>query len=49
MTIERAIEILKSRSEFVANMNIDAKVAYKMAIDALEKQLAEKTHAIMKE
>lgn len=39
MEIERAIEILKSRSKFVAEINIDAIVAYKMAIEALEKQI----------
>lgn len=37
MKIERAIEILKVRSEFVADINLEAKLAYKMAIESLEK------------
>ena len=39
ISTKRAIEILKARSEFVADINIDAKTAYKMAISALEKQI----------
>jgi len=34
--IERAIQTLKSRSKHVASMNLDAQLAYKLAIDALE-------------
>lgn len=36
--IERAIETLKVRKKFVADINIDAIVAYDLAIEALEKQ-----------
>lgn len=39
METERAIEILKGREKFVADINIDAKIAYKMAIESLEKQI----------
>ena len=39
MDTKEAIEIIKSRSRFVAEINIDAIVAYKMAIGALEKQV----------
>lgn len=42
MKIERAIEILKARNEFVADINIDAKISYKMAIESLEKQIPSK-------
>ena len=42
MKIERAIDILKVRNEFVADINIDAKIAYKMSIEALEKQIPSK-------
>lgn len=42
MEVKNAIRILKSRSEFVADINIDAKIAYKMAIETLEKQIPEK-------
>ena len=42
MEIERAVEILKVRNEFVADINIDAKISYKMAIESLEKQIPSK-------
>ena len=42
MKIERAIEILKARIKFVAEVNIDTKIAYKMAIESLEKQIPSK-------
>ena len=38
MDIKRAIKILKGRDKFVADINLDAKIAYKMAIEALEAQ-----------
>lgn len=40
MEIKRAIEILKVRSEFIADINIDTKLAYKIAIESLEKQMS---------
>lgn len=40
METKIAIGILKNRSEYVADINIDAKIAYKMAIEALEKQIS---------
>ena len=39
MKIERAIEILKVRIKFIADVNIDTKIAYKMSIESLEKQI----------
>lgn len=42
ISTERAIEILKLRSRFVADVNIDAIISYKMAIEALEKQIPKK-------
>lgn len=39
MKPEKAIEVLKVRSEHVAEINIDAQVAYKLAIEALEKDI----------
>ena len=39
MTNEKAIEILKSRLDYVAEINIDAIIAYNLAIKALEKQI----------
>ena len=42
MEIERAVEILKVRNEFVTDINIDAKISYKMAIESLEKQIPSK-------
>lgn len=36
LTNKRAVEILKARSEFIADINIDAQIAYQMAIKALE-------------
>lgn len=45
MEIEKAIKILKGRKEFVADINIDTKIAYKMAIESLEKGIPKKvTH-----
>lgn len=41
MTIDQAINILKARSKFVADVNLDAKIAYRMAIEALERQRVE--------
>ena len=38
----RVIEILKARSKFVADINIDAQIAYKKAIESLEKQIPKK-------
>ena len=37
--IENAIEIMKARSKYVADINIDGKKAYETAIAALEQQL----------
>lgn len=37
--IEKAIETLKKRSKFVADINLDAKMAYKLATQALKKQI----------
>lgn len=37
--IESAISTLKTRSQFVADVNLNAQVAYKLAIESLEKQL----------
>ena len=42
MDIERAIEILKIQKSFIADINIDALVAYDMAIKALKKQVNQK-------
>jgi rubrerythrin len=42
MKEERAIEILKVRNEFVSDMNIDTKTAYKLAIESLKKQIPKK-------
>ena len=38
ITEKRAIEILKVQRSFLADINIDALISYKLAIDALEKQ-----------
>jgi len=40
--VERAIKTLKVRSGFVADINLNAIMAYKLAIEALEKQLPKK-------
>lgn len=40
--VAKAIQVLKSRSEFVAEINIDAKMAYILAIKALEKHMPRK-------
>jgi len=37
--IEKAIKTLESRKKFVADINLDAHVAYNIAIQALEKQI----------
>ncbi len=42
MKIERAIEILKEREKFIADININGKTAYKMAKEALGKQIPKK-------
>lgn len=39
MEIQRAIEVLRGRNKFVADINMDAKIAYKMAMESLEKQI----------
>ena len=36
--IEKAIETLKARKKFIADINFDAHYAYDLAISALEKQ-----------
>jgi uncharacterized protein (UPF0212 family) len=42
MNIEKAIERLKARKKFIADINFDAHYAYDLAISALEKQIAKK-------
>lgn len=37
---QRAIEILKVQKSFLADINIDAHMAYKLAIESLEKRIA---------
>ena len=37
--VKKAIEILKERSLFIADINLDAQISYKLAIDALEKEI----------
>jgi len=36
---ERAIKTLEARKKFVADINLDAHIAYNLAIQALEKQI----------
>ena len=40
--IEKAIKTLESRKKFVADINLDAHVAYNIAIQALEKQISKR-------
>lgn len=40
--IEKAIETLKARKKFIADINFDAHYAYDLAISALEKQIPSK-------
>ena len=42
MEIQRVIDILDARRGYVADINIDAIIAYKEAIRALEKQMSKK-------
>lgn len=42
MDVHRAIEILKVHRKFIADINVDALVAHKMGIEALEKQIRKK-------
>ena len=39
---ERAIKTLEARKKFVADINLDAHIAYNLAIQALEKQIPKK-------
>lgn len=52
ISIEKAIAVLTGYSKLVADVNLDSKLAFKVAIEALEKQIPKKpidkfsTHAI---
>lgn len=46
ISIEKAIAVLTGYSKLVADVNLDSKLAFKLAIEALEKQIPKKPKAI---